>query len=110
MEPQFPYGQASTKDDATYINYAPPTDSVAAEAPATAKGAAAHGRHGGHWMHLLMCAPMLLIVGYLVITGKAGGGSIIYAVGCMVMMGVMMALMGRGSNGGDSGGHAGHHH
>ena len=26
------------------------------------------------WMHLLMCAPMLAVVGFLVATGAAGGG------------------------------------
>ena len=50
---------------------------------------------GRHWMHLLMCTPMLLVVGYLVVTGRAGGGAIFYAVGCMAMMGVMMLMMGR---------------
>ena len=58
---------------------------------------------GRHWMHLLMCTPMLLVVGYLVVTGRAGGGAIFYAVGCMAMMGVMMAMMNHGSSTGDSG-------
>jgi len=57
---------------------------------------------GRHWMHLLMCAPMLLVVGYLVVTGRAGGGAIFYAVGCMAMMGVMMAMMNHGSSTDDS--------
>jgi len=46
---------------------------------------------------------MLLVVGYLVVTGRAGGGAIFYAVGCMAMMGVMMAMMNHGSSTGDSG-------
>jgi len=45
---------------------------------------------------------MLLVVGYLVVTGRAGGGAIFYAVGCMAMMGVMMAIMGNmGQRSGD---------
>jgi hypothetical protein len=57
-------------------------------------------------MHLLMCAPMLLVVGYLVLTGRAGGDSIFYALGCMAMMGVMMAMMNHGSDGQGSGKHS----
>lgn len=36
-----------------------------------------------------MCALMLLVVGYLVVTDKAGGGAILYAVGCLAMMALM---------------------
>lgn len=63
-------------------------------------------RHKGHnhWMHVLMCAPMLLVVGYLVLADKAGGATILYALGCVVMMGVMMAMMNRG-RGNDTSGH-----
>ena len=61
------------------------------------------GKQGNHWMHLLMCAPMLLVVGYLVLAGKAGGGAILYAVGCLAMMGVMMTMMNRGSGNHGSG-------
>ena len=52
------------------------------------------------WMHLLMCAPMLAVVGFLVATGAAGGGAIGYAVLCMAMMGAMMLFMTQGSAGG----------
>ena len=54
-----------------------------------------HASHAGHkwWVHLLMCAPMLAIVGYLMATGAAGVGVILYAVGCMAMMAVMMLFM-----------------
>ena len=60
------------------------------KAPATQ-----HASHAGHkwWVHLLMCAPMLAIVGYLMVTGAAGGGVILYALGCMAMMAVMMLFM-----------------
>jgi len=57
-------------------------------------------------MYLLMCAPMLLVVGYLVLAGRAGGGAILYAVGCLAMMGLMMAMMNHGS--GDTSGHHRH--
>jgi hypothetical protein len=42
---------------------------------------------------LLMCLPMVVLVGALVATGAVGGGAILYAMGCMLMMGVMMLFM-----------------
>src|SRR5665647_2039452 len=48
--------------------------------PETSATPTAHRGHG--WLHWLMCLPMLLIVGYLVLTGAAGGGAILYALGC----------------------------
>lgn len=60
--------------------------------------------HGGHsWLHWLMCLPMLLIVGYQVLTGAVGGGSLFYALGCVAMMAVMMRVMNHG--GGNNSGH-----
>lgn len=57
--------------------------------------------HGGHgWMMMLMCAPMLVIVIALVASGTAGVGSIALAVGCMLMMAVMMRGMGDYGGGG----------
>lgn len=69
--------------------------------PSPAGQPAQHHGHGhGHgWMMWLMCLPMVLIVGYLLITGAVGGGALIYALGCVIMMGVMMLLMNRGSGG-----------
>lgn len=112
MEPTFPYSPGPTQGTDTFTNYTPPTDSVQPAASPEPGTGTAPGRHGSHhWMHLLMCAPMLLVVGYLVLTGRAGGGSIFYALGCMVMMGVMMAMMNRGSGDHGSGKHtAGHRH
>lgn len=52
------------------------------------------------WMHLLMCAPMLAVVAFLIATGAAGFGAIGYAVACMVMMGAMMLFMNQGPQGG----------
>ena len=60
--------------------------------------------HGHSWMHWLMCLPMVAIVGFLVLTGAAGGGAILYALGCMAMMGVMMLFMNHGTQ------NSGHHH
>jgi hypothetical protein len=112
MEPNFPYSPSPTQNTDTFTNYTPPTDPLHPAASSEPGSEAAPGHHGGHhWMHLLMCAPMLLVVGFLVLTGRAGGGSIFYAVGCMAMMGVMMAMMNRGSSTGDSGTHTqGHKH
>jgi hypothetical protein len=111
MEPTFPYTRDYPQGTDTFTNYTPPTDPVQPAASPEPGMETSHGHHAGHhWMHLLMCAPMLLIVGFLVLTGRAGGGAIFYAVGCMVMMGVMMGMMNHGSTD-DSGTHAsGHHH
>lgn len=57
-----------------------------------------HGK-SHHWMHLLMCAPMLLIVAGYLWTGRASlaAGSVMAAVipalGCVVMMWLMMRMM-----------------
>jgi hypothetical protein len=112
MEPNFPYSPGSTQDTDTFTNYMPPTDPPQPAAPPEPPTEAAPRPHAGHhWMHLLMCAPMLLVVGYLVLTGRAGGGAIFYAAGCMAMMGVMMAMMNHGSSTDDSGTRAqGHRH
>jgi hypothetical protein len=112
MKPDFPYTLGSTQDTDTFTNYTPPTDPLQPAGSPEPGMETAPGRHRGHhWMHLLMCAPMLLVVGYLVLTGRAGGGSIFYAVGCMAMMGVMMAMMNHGSSTDDSGTHPrGHRH
>lgn len=55
-----------------------------------------HG-HGGHGlMMLLMCLPMFLIVGFLVLTGAAGSGAFLGALLCMGMMMLMMYAMPSG--------------
>ncbi|MDN5569716.1 MAG: hypothetical protein L0G22_00400 [Propionibacteriaceae bacterium] len=56
--------------------------------------------HAGHkwWAHLLMCAPMFAIVGYLILTGGFSAGTLAYPLLCLVMMGVMMVLMNRGGS------------
>lgn len=60
---------------------------------------AGHG-HGGHgWMMIACCIPMLVIAGVLVATGAASPGFLVVAVGCTLMMALMMRGMGHG--GGD---------
>ena len=57
-------------------------------------------RHGGHgWMMIACCIPMLVIAGVLVATGAASPGFLAVAVGCTLMMSLMMRGMGHG--GGD---------
>jgi hypothetical protein len=58
-----------------------------------------HG-HGGHgWMMIACCIPMLVIAIALVATGVVSAGFLVIAVGCTVMMALMMLGM-RGSGGG----------
>ncbi len=61
-----------------------------------------HGHdHGGHgWLMWLMCLPMLILVGVIAVTRGLGGGGLLFAVGCLLMMGVMMRLMNHGTDGG----------
>ena len=51
-------------------------------------------------MMWLMCLPMVLVVGYLLLIGAVGGGAILYALGCLIMMGAMMLFMNHGSGAG----------
>ncbi len=54
-------------------------------------------RHGGHgWMMIACCIPMLVIAGVLVATGAVGPGFLAAAVGCTLMMALMMRGMGHG--------------
>ena len=61
-----------------------------------------HGGHAGHYwmMMMIMCAPMLVIAVALVATGTAGFGTIVVALGCTVMMAMMMRGGGHGRGGG----------
>ena len=55
------------------------------------------GGHGGHgWMMIACCIPMLAIAGVLVATGVASPAFLVVAVGCTLMMALMMRGMGRG--------------
>ena len=50
--------------------------------------------HSGHrWMMIACCIPMLVVVAALVISGVAGTGAILVALGCLAMMWVMMKAM-----------------
>ena len=58
---------------------------------------AGHGGHGGHgWMMIACCIPMLVIAVVLVATGAASPGFLAVAVGCTLMMAMMMAGMSHG--------------
>ena len=74
------------------------TSLVAAPEPAPAPHPAsehAH-RHGvGHLLMMaLMCAPMLLVVGVLMTTGRAGATAVLPALLCVGMMAAMMGMHG----------------
>ena len=56
--------------------------------------------HGGHgWMMIACCIPMLAIAVILVATGAVSPAFLAAAVGCTLMMALMMRGMGHG--GGD---------
>lgn len=61
--------------------------------PAGTPGPDGRSTHGGHGlMMMLMCIPMLLIAGFLLVTG-AGGTGVILALVCLGMMAAMMFMM-----------------
>jgi hypothetical protein len=50
---------------------------------------------GHHWMMIVCCIPMIVVVGALVAVGAASPGWILVAVSCVAMMALMMRGMGR---------------
>jgi hypothetical protein len=61
--------------------------------------AQSQARHGGHgWMMIACCIPMLMIAIALVATGTASPGFLAVAVGCTLMMALMMRGMGHGGD------------
>lgn len=68
--------------------------------PATRRQNQGHGGHHGHgghgWMMIACCIPMLVIAVVLVATGVASAGFLVAAVGCTLMMALMMGGMGHG--------------
>lgn len=55
-----------------------------------------HGQGGHGLMMLLMCLPMFLIVGFVVLTGAAGSGAFLGALVCMGMLLLMIYAMPSG--------------
>ena len=55
-----------------------------------------HGK-SHHWMHLLMCAPMLLVVAGYLWAGRASLAALVPAISCMLMMWLMMRMRDHGS-------------
>jgi len=93
-------GPTPPQDAPRFGDPATPADRETArnvDRPATVEhtGHAGHGR-GHTWMMLLMCLPMVLLVAALVATGTLGGGAVLYALGCVGMMGAMMLVMSAG--------------
>ena len=60
---------------------------------------------GGHsrWMMIACCVPMLLLAVLIALSG-AGLGFLFIAIGCTLMMAVMMGMMGAGPPDGRTGG------
>ena len=57
-----------------------------------------HHGHGSHsWFMIACCIPMLIIAFALVLTGVASPGFIVVAIGCTVMMALMMGAMDHGA-------------
>lgn len=53
-----------------------------------------HGAPGGHrLMMLICCIPMVAIVVLLLVSGVAGPGVVLWALGCVALMAAMMLLM-----------------
>jgi hypothetical protein len=44
-------------------------------------------------MMLICCVPMIAIVLLLIVSGTAGSGALLWALGCVAMMAAMMFLM-----------------
>lgn len=62
------------------------------------------GHHGGHgWMMIACCIPMLAIALVLVATGVASPGFLLAAVGCTLMMALMMRGMSHAEPDDDAG-------
>lgn len=55
---------------------------------------ARHNTHGGHRLAMLICCiPMIAVAVLLVTTGVAGSGALLWALGCLIMMAMMMFMM-----------------
>lgn len=79
------------------------TDQHIGHEPQHARSQNAHehgGRSGHNWMMVACCVPMLLIAAALVLSGTAGVGVIVWALGCTLIMALMMGGMGGHHHGG----------
>ena len=56
--------------------------------------------HSHGWLMWLMCLPMLILVGALIIAGGLGASGLLFALACLAMMGAMMLWMNHGGDGG----------
>lgn len=63
------------------------------------------GHRGHSWLMIACCIPMLLIAVALVATGVASPGLVFAAIGCTVMMALMMRGMDSGEGGRGRGDH-----
>ena len=53
-----------------------------------------HGGHGGHGLMMLVCCiPMVAVAVLLVVSGTAGAGALVWALGCVLMMAAMMSVI-----------------
>ncbi len=50
-------------------------------------------RHANHFAMIVCCVPVLLIATVLVVTHVVSASTLVFAVGCVVMMAVMMRGM-----------------
>lgn len=67
---------------------------ISTATPETTGDQPAASSRRGHWAHVLMCLPMLLVIAGLVFVGNVSGGSaVLWALGCMAMMATMMWFM-----------------
>ncbi len=57
-----------------------------------------HGHSGHGWMMIACCIPMLVIAVILVATGVASPAFLVVAIGCTLMMALMMRGMGYGGD------------
>ena len=91
---QYPHDPASGPRDST--SGVPQLPTMTADHHDEPSGSVSgHGAHG--WAMWLMCLPMLLIVGLLILTGTAGLGATVYALASLGMMAVMMLFMQHGT-------------
>ena len=102
-----------------YAQFTQPTQTPTPETPAPSPG------HGHGWLMWLMCVPMLVVIGMLIAAGglgagglwgvpcivdsvwlppagAGGAGGLLYALGCLAMMGAMMLWMNHGNRGNPS--------